>query len=399
MGRLVPPKGRADARSLSTVPGLPRLAPALIAAILVAATTLAAAPGAGAQDGAPASADPGPPPVADPRVSPTLVAVPVDSPAYREAIARYRDAEGRLDGARATYAEAEATLGVLSTADARLAGQANEATRRRRKADARAVELRAGVQQFAVASYIAGGIGQPVTPDLDLDQINERTRQRVLADTVSEQQFAELAANVDQVRRMDAVLVQVGADRADVARRTADTEATRDGALSDGGRAAADLVRFAGQVADARLEAQVVGLDFTFVVLDAYVKAATALAFEKPACGLRWTALAGIGRTESGHGTFGGAVVQPNGDLTRPIIGIPLDGENGTAVIGDSDGGALDSDPESDRAIGTHAVHPHQLAHARARRQRRRRVGSAEPVRLRPGGRGSVVSGPRPRHR
>ncbi len=64
------------------------------------------------------------------------------------------------------------------------------------------------------------------------------------------------------------------------------------------------------------------------------------MAFEKPACGLRWTALAGIGRTESGHGTYGGAVVQPNGDLIRPIIGIPLDGENGTAVIADSDGGA-----------------------------------------------------------
>ena len=88
------------------------------------------------------------------------------------------------------------------------------------------------------------------------------------------------------------------------------------------------------------------------MVLDAYVKAATALAFEKPACGLRWTALAGIGRTESGHGTFGGAVVQPNGDLTRPIVGIPLDGENGTAVIGDSDGGALDTDPDFDRAVG-----------------------------------------------
>ena len=169
---------------------------------------------------------------------------------------------------------------------------------------------------------------------------------------MSEQQFAELAANVDQVHRMDAVLAQVEADRADVGRRTADTEATRDGAVADGERAASDLARFAGQVADARLEAQVVGLDLTFVVLDAYVKAAATLAFEKPSCGLRWTALAGIGRTESGHGTYGGAVVQPNGDLSRPIIGIPLDGENGTAVIGDSDGGALDSDPDYDRAIG-----------------------------------------------
>jgi membrane-bound lytic murein transglycosylase B len=345
----------ADARNSSTVPGPIRLPAALVAVALVVGSVGGLAPPSRAQEGT----DPGigatdspAPVVPDPRVSPSLAAVPVDSPAYRGAVAHYREAEQRLNQSRATYSEAEGALADLSTAEARLVGERNEASRKRRKADARAAQLRAGVQQFAVASYMAGGIGRPAPPDLDLEGADERARRRVLADMVSEQQFAELAANVDQVRRMDAVLDQVGADLEDVQRRTADTEATRDAAIGDGARAAADLRHASQEVADTRLEARVVGLDFTLVVLDAYVKAATTLAFEKPACGLRWTALAGIGRTESGHGTYGGAVVQPNGDLTRPIIGIPLDGGNDTAVIADSDGGALDGDPDFDRAVG-----------------------------------------------
>jgi membrane-bound lytic murein transglycosylase B len=295
---------------------------------------------------------PPPPPVPDPRISPLLAAVPVDSAAYRAAVNRYREAEERLAAARTTFADAEAMLGTLTDANARLVGQGNEAGRKLRKAEARLVQLRAGVREFAVASYIAGGIGDPVSPSLDLDEINERTRQRVLADTVSEQQLAELAATADQQQRMEAVLNQVEADLEDVRRRLDETTRVRDGAISDGARATADLATRAQEVADARLVADVVGLDFTFVVFDAYVKGALTMATERPDCALRWSALAGIGRTESGHGIFGGARVQANGDLTQRIIGIPLDGSNGTAVIADSDGGALDGDTDFDRAVG-----------------------------------------------
>lgn len=299
------------------------------------------------------TADPPPvPPVPDPRISPLLVSVPVDSPAYRAAVGRFRDAEQRLAVARATYSESEAALGTLHAAEARLVATGNEASKKRRKAESRVTELQASVREFAVASYIGGGIGDPVIPSLDLGEMNDRARQRVLTDTVSRQQFAELAANAEQVRRMDTTLAQVATDHEDVRRRLDETTRARDGAIGDGNRASADLDRFGREVADARLEADVVGLDFTFVVLDAYVKAATAMAFERPQCGLRWTALAGIGRTESGHGTFGGAVVTANGDVTRSIIGIPLDGTSGTAVIGDSDGGALDGDATVDRAVG-----------------------------------------------
>ena len=74
--------------------------------------------------------------------------------------------------------------------------------------------------------------------------------------------------------------------------------------------------------------------------------------FERPECGLRWTGLAGIGKVESGHGTYGGSRLSATGDTSQPIIGIPLDGSAGTAAIGDTDGGELDGDPTTDRAVG-----------------------------------------------
>jgi membrane-bound lytic murein transglycosylase B len=233
-----------------------------------------------------------------------------------------------------------------------LTAEINEATRRREKSAARLAALRETVRDFAVASYVSGGIGEPLPLLLDLDEINDRKREQVLVDTASAQRFAELLAHADAVARAEAVLAQADADLADVRRRLDETVAVRDGAIRDGERATADLDRFGREVADARLEADVVGLDFTFVALDAYVKGATAMFAERPQCALRWTALAGVGRTESGHGTFGGAVVQADGAVTRPIIGIPLDGSNGTAVITDSDGGELDGDPVFDRAVG-----------------------------------------------
>ncbi len=70
-----------------------------------------------------------------------------------------------------------------------------------------------------------------------------------------------------------------------------------------------------------------------------------------PTCGLTWPLLAGIGRVESDHGRFAGAVLHTDGVSTPKIIGIPLDG-NGTALILDTDHGRLDGDTVYDRAVG-----------------------------------------------
>ena len=115
----------------------------------------------------------------------------------------------------------------------------------------------------------------------------------------------------------------------------------------------------ARQVADervayenARLLAQVDGVEFPLVALDAYFRAARAAATERPTCKVEWWGLAGISRVEGRHGTYGGTRLMANGDTDRRIIGIQLNGTRSTAVIGDSDDGTLDGDASFDRAVG-----------------------------------------------
>jgi hypothetical protein len=88
------------------------------------------------------------------------------------------------------------------------------------------------------------------------------------------------------------------------------------------------------------------------VAVRAYEAAEATLAAEDPGCGLAWWLLAGIGRVESNHGQFAGAVLLEDGTSAPPVVGIPLDGRPGVALIRDTDGGALDGDTTFDRAVG-----------------------------------------------
>lgn len=92
--------------------------------------------------------------------------------------------------------------------------------------------------------------------------------------------------------------------------------------------------------------------DIPPIVYGAYVQAAAQASTFDPDCALRPAILAGIGWRESGHGTHAGAVADADGDVTPPIIGIPLNGQNGTAAIPDTDGGLWDQDTVWDRAVG-----------------------------------------------
>jgi membrane-bound lytic murein transglycosylase B len=64
-----------------------------------------------------------------------------------------------------------------------------------------------------------------------------------------------------------------------------------------------------------------------------------------------WNTLAAIGFVETEHASMNGATLHSDGSVTPAIIGLPLDG-NGVAAVPDTDGGAVDSDPEWDRAVG-----------------------------------------------
>jgi membrane-bound lytic murein transglycosylase B len=93
-------------------------------------------------------------------------------------------------------------------------------------------------------------------------------------------------------------------------------------------------------------------LGIPVTALEAYAYAARVAEVENPNCHIAWTTLAGIGMVESHHGTYRGATIAPNGDVTPPIRGVRLDGTAGNLLIPDTDGGKLDGDSHMDRAMG-----------------------------------------------
>ena len=83
----------------------------------------------------------------------------------------------------------------------------------------------------------------------------------------------------------------------------------------------------------------------------AYQQAAARESAADPACGSSWPLLAAIGRVESDHGRFAGAILHTDGLSTPRVIGPALDGV-GTALIRDTDHGRLDGDRVYDHAVG-----------------------------------------------
>ncbi len=86
--------------------------------------------------------------------------------------------------------------------------------------------------------------------------------------------------------------------------------------------------------------------------LAAYANAHAVMAVVRPGCRLTWVTLAGIAAVESQHGTIGGRTLLPDGRPSAPIIGIPLNGANGTRAIAATDGGLLDGDKVWEHAVG-----------------------------------------------
>ena len=110
----------------------------------------------------------------------------------------------------------------------------------------------------------------------------------------------------------------------------------------------------AGRPADQLLEwaeQRAPGMGIPVSALEAYGYAARVAQVENPECHLSWTTLAGIGMVESHHGTYRGAEIAPNGDVSPPIRGVRLDGTNGNLQILDNSVPG-DGDPVYARAMG-----------------------------------------------
>lgn len=109
--------------------------------------------------------------------------------------------------------------------------------------------------------------------------------------------------------------------------------------------------RPAGQLKDWAAE-RAPALGIPIEALEAYAYAARVAQVENPGCHLAWTTLAGIGMVESHHGTYRGAEIGPNGDVTPPIRGVRLDGTDGNLEILDPSAATGEGGPVYARAMG-----------------------------------------------
>lgn len=320
-------------------------------AVAVAALAASVAAGVAALVGPPAGAQETEV-IDDPRLDPSLAGVQVQSDGYAKARAAHRVAAGRLAETAARVARLDEELASMGAERDRLEAEVDQARRTGDDARAELERRRSSLRALAVESYVTGrGSGTD-----DLVGGAEAATDRARADTMVNDVAQRRAEQVRRARRTIEESDRTVRDGTDAltslgARLDAAT-AEREGAAQElrQRQVAADAAR--RSMADWRLTADVAGSDLPLVALDAYVKAARRMAAERPECGIRWSGLAAIGKVESGHGTYGGSRLDANGDTSQPIVGIPLDGTNGTALVGDTDGGRWDGDPTLDRAVG-----------------------------------------------
>lgn len=282
-----------------------------------------------------------------------VAAVPATSVELDGRRAEARRAVGRRDRVRDELAGTRSRLERAATERDALGALARRRTAEAERLAPVAARLRTDLRRLATEGFVTGfGVADALDPTLTSAERVRRGRLRVLAGEA-------LGDTVHDERTVAATLRRLRRDGAALGRRARSTAATADGLRTDVVRlerglagATAEVERTAAAVERAKVGALVDGTDLPLLALDAYVRAARTLRAADPSCGVPWWALAGIGRTESRHGHYRGSEVDPDGVVAPAIYGPPLDGSNGFAVVGDSDGGALDALSTSDRAVG-----------------------------------------------
>lgn len=330
-------------------PRRPRPRPARALAALVAVAVLAALVGIGWAG--PARAD-DPLVIQDPRLDPSLAGVVVDGSSYRSALDAYHAALGHQSDAQGHVADVTGREQSAQAEQTALHTEIDTSTSHRADAAVESAKLKETLRAIAVQSYM-GGRQSPVDDLLGgAATASDTARLDALTQAVSSDQQQRLRQAQIVIRDTTATIETDTARLATVDDQVRALGTERAQAQADLQAADAEVASTRRSLADWRLTADVVGTDLPLVALDAYVKAAAATAYTDPACGLKWWGLAGIGKVESGHGTFGGSRLGPDGTTTKRIIGVALDGTNGNALIPDTDGGALDGDPNLDHAVG-----------------------------------------------
>jgi membrane-bound lytic murein transglycosylase B len=289
-----------------------------------------------------------------PDVATDLGAVEVDGAEYRQAAGRYAAADAARSRARDARLALDRERTALVGAEARARLSHAAASARAHAAERRLSAVEGAVQELVVSRYVDGaGTDRLQAALADASpSVHEAERRAVLATASLETLLAERAAYTELAGAARAEISAAAGARTEALTRLRTVAEERPAAVDREVAGSEDLAARRVAYEQARVLATVRGVQFPLVALDAYWRAAARIAEEQPACGLGWWALAGISRVEGRHGTYGGSSLDPFGQTTRPIIGIPLDGTNNTRAIPDTDGGQLDGDPVWDRAVG-----------------------------------------------
>jgi membrane-bound lytic murein transglycosylase B len=338
-----------------------RPAVGLLAVVLLAGVTTAATAGGAertvAAPAAPAARVLAPPSPALPGLPATsieLAQVPVASAEFDDAVERYAAVDDTHTEARSRRYDLDHTTTVLQGRVLELQAARASATARADGLRSRLDAIEAAIQELAVEAFIAGGDDERLNGALvsETPAVSDVDRRDVFAGLTMQVLLTERAAYRARIEEATGRGATAAEELTKAQRALADLADQRPGAVQAEVATGADVATERVRYEEARVLATVDGVEFPLVALDAYYRAADSVSDERPDCGVRWWGIAGISRVEGRHGTYGGTTLQPNGDTTRPIIGIQLNGSNATAVVGDSDGGALDGDPAYDRAVG-----------------------------------------------
>jgi membrane-bound lytic murein transglycosylase B len=201
-----------------------------------------------------------------------------------------------------------------------------------------------------VGAFMGGTAGEPVSTPVLAGDLEDVERRAVLGDAAEETSVTELDAATEALDLAERRESEATAALADVERRFSEVSAARTAATGDARRWSRERERRRVALAGLVPSTVVAGTEMSAVALDAYWRAARQAA--SGGCPLSWAVLAGIGRVETGHGTTRDSEPGPDGVVRPRILGIALDGSRGTMAISDTDGGQLDGDVVSDRAVG-----------------------------------------------
>jgi membrane-bound lytic murein transglycosylase B len=347
------PSPRRRARARKAALALALGAVALVPSDPARAEHASAAPAAPTAPGAPI-APPSPDLPGLPATSIELAQVPVGGAAFERAEASYREVDARHAAAQTARHDVDHARSVLQSRLPALDATRASAEARAAALTARLDVVEAAIQELAVQSFVTGGEDERLDEAIasEAPAINEAEKRAVLGSLSMDVLLAERAAYLARIEEAEARSDAARADLADARKALESLDADRAPALDAEVAAADDVADERVEYEEARVLAVVEGVEFPLVALDSYYRAATTAADERPRCGVEWWGLAGISKVEGRHGTYGGASLLPNGDTDKRIIGIQLNGANETAVIADTDDGALDGDPGYDRAVG-----------------------------------------------